>query len=103
MLVHVTMTHSADNCPAYEKEKALPAFIGWGDKMATTAAEMRVKVLSLLWAAPEHTAYALLEAESLGNIGRFVNSMPIRQDFRVTPVANLVDVVAMAKEMMAKK
>jgi hypothetical protein len=97
------MTHTADHCPAYEKEKALPGFISWGDKMATTAAEMRVKVLNILWASPDHTAYALLEADSISNIARFVNSMPIKQEFRVTPVANLVDVVALAKEIVAKR
>jgi hypothetical protein len=64
-----------------------------------TAAAM---VHSLLWAAPDHLAYAVLEADSLGVIAQYVNAIPIRQEFRVTPVEPLQQVTQTIKAMMAR-
>jgi hypothetical protein len=47
-------------------------------------------------------AYAVLEADSLGVIAQYVNAMPIRQEFRVTPVEPLQQVVETMKAMMAR-
>jgi len=77
MLFHVTMTHTEENCPAYE-------------------------VHSILWGAPEHVAYALVEADNLGAIARFVFMFPFRQDFKVTPVQHLQAVVATAQAIAAQ-
>ena len=101
MLFHVTMTHTPDNCPAYHRE-VMPDLITGLDKLEGLAKELHVKVHFLLWAAPDHVAYALLEADSLGVIAQFVNTIPIRQEFRVTPVEHLQQMVETAKAMMAR-
>jgi hypothetical protein len=98
MLYHVTMTHSEDNCPAYDHEEMVK-FIARSDTMEALAKELKITVHYLLWGAPDHVAFALIEAESLGALGRYVMSMPIRQAFRVTPVQHLQDVVAMVKAL----
>ncbi len=101
MLFHVTMTHTPDNCPGYNRE-TLPNFVAGTDKLEGIAAELNVKVHFLLWAAPEHVAFALLEADSLGAIGQFVNAIPIRQEYRVTPVEHLQQVTETAKAILAR-
>lgn len=102
MLFHVTMTHTPEDCPGYRKE-LMPEMIASVDKLKATAKELNVKVHHLLWAAPEHIAYAILEAESLGSVARYVNAIPLRQDFKVTPVQNLEEVLEMTKTMIARK
>ena|SRR5260221_4851752 len=101
MLYHVTMTHTEDNCPAYNREQQV-AFMAAADKLDSLAKELNVKVLQLLWGAPEHVAFAVVEADSLGAIARLVFSLPFRQEFKVTPVQHLQDVVDMTKAMMAQ-
>lgn len=101
MLFHVTMTHTPDNCPAYHRE-TMPDVINGMDKLEAAAKELNVKVHYLLWGAPDHVAYALLEADSIGVIALYVNAIPIRQEFRVTPVEHLQEVVTTMKEMMAR-
>ncbi len=100
-LFHVTMIHSADNCPAYEREKMVE-FIAMADQLDARAKELGVTVHNLLWGAPEHVAYALLEADSLAAVSRFVFLFPMRQEFRVTPVQHLQDVVATGKAIVAQ-
>jgi hypothetical protein len=101
VLFHVTMTHTAATCPAYEREQ-MPSFIADAEKLEAVAQELHVTVHFLLWAAPEHVAYAILEADNLGAIARYVNAIPLRQEFKVTPVQNLQDVIAMGRAMMAQ-
>ena len=101
MLFHVTMTHSAGTCPAYNAEQ-MPGFIAGADKLEGAAAELQVKVHSILWAAPEHAAYAIVEADSLAAVARYVFAFPLQQEFKVTPVQNLQDVIAMGKAMLAQ-
>jgi hypothetical protein len=102
MLYHVTATHGADNCPAYNPEQ-MGNFLALADQLEPFAAEIGLKVHYLLWAAPDHVAYALVETDNFGTIGRFLNRIPIRQEFRITPVQHLKDVVEMGKAMMAQQ
>jgi hypothetical protein len=102
MLVHVTMTHTPDNCPAYHPEM-LPAMITSMEKLEEVGRELRVKAHALLWGAPDHVAYAVLEAENLGAIARYLNSVAIVQEFKITPVQNLSEVVQFGKEALAKQ
>jgi hypothetical protein len=101
MLFHVTMTHSADNCPAYNTEK-MPGMLASLDKLEEVGKALQVKALSLTWGAPEHVAYAVLEADSLGAIGRYLNSIALMQDFKITPVQNVSDLVEFGKAAMAQ-
>ncbi len=101
MFFHVTMTHTEDNCPAYQRER-MPETIASFEKLEEVGKELNVKAHFLLWAAPEHVAYALLEADNLAAIARYVNTIAIRQDFKVTPVQPLQETIAMGKAMMAQ-
>ena len=96
MLVHVTMTHTAENCPAYKTEIAAEAMDSL-EKLEERGKELNVKAHALLWAAPDHVGFAVLEADDLGAISRYLNSIAITQDFRITPVQNVSDVVAFGK------
>lgn len=102
MLFHVTMTHTPDNCPTYHRE-TMPEVIAGMERLEQVAKELNIRVHFLLWAAPDHLAYALLEADSLGVIAQYVNTIPIHQEFRVTPVEHLQQVIATAKAIMARQ
>lgn len=105
MLFHVIMTHTEDNCPAYHTE-LMPEVLSSFERLEAVSRETGVKAHTLLWGAPAHVAFAVLEADSLGAIGRYLNSIAIRQDFEITPVEKLDDVVKFGKaaiEAKAKK
>ena len=101
MLFHVTMTHSADNCPAYHTER-MPDVIPSLEKLEERGRELNVKAHALLWGAPDHVAFAVLEADSLLTIGRYLNTIAITQDFKITPVENVSDVIQFGKAVMAR-
>lgn len=101
MLFHVTMTHSADDCPAYHVEK-MPDVIASMEKLEELGKELKVKAHVLLWGAPAHVAFAVLEADSLVAIGRYLNSIPITQDFVITPVEHVSDLVEFGKAAIAR-
>lgn len=101
MLFHVTMTHTADNCPAYHTER-FPEVIASLDKLEAVGKESNVKAHALLWGAPDHVAFAVLEADSLGAIGRYLNSIAITQEFKITPVQNVSEVIEFGKAAMAR-
>jgi hypothetical protein len=102
MLFHVTMTHTADNCPAYHPEK-MSQLIAALDGLEAAGKELHVKAHSLTWGAPDHVAYAVLEADNLGAIGRYLNSIPITQEFRIVPVQTVAEVVEFGKAAMAAR
>jgi hypothetical protein len=101
MLFHVTMTHTADNCPAYHTER-MPELLTALEGLEGAGKELGVKAHALLWGAPDHVAFAVLEADSLGAIGRYLNSIPITQEFKITPVQNVSEVVEFGKAAMAR-
>lgn len=101
MLFHVTMTHSVDDCPAYHTEK-MPDLLASLDNLDKVGEEANVKAHALLWGAPEHVAFAVLEAESLSAIGRYLTSIAITQDFTITPVQQVADLVEFGKAAMAR-
>jgi hypothetical protein len=101
MLFHVTMTHSADNCPAYHTEK-MPEVLASFEKLADLGKELNIRAHTLLWGAPDHIAFAVLEADNIVSIGRYLNSIAINQEFKITPVQNLSDVIEFGKAAMAK-
>ncbi|MFQ5761595.1 MAG: DUF3303 domain-containing protein [Candidatus Bathyarchaeia archaeon] len=103
MLFHVIATHTAENCPGYDLKKMGPQTLAAAEKMNETAKQLKVKVHFILSAAPEHTMYALLEADSLVAVSDFLIAMPFRQDFKVTPVVHIKDTLKSLKARMAKK
>ena len=101
MLFHVKMTHSADNCPAYHPER-MPEVLASLERLEEVGREANVKAHALLWTAPSHDAYAVLEADGLLAIGRYLNSIAITQEFEITPVENVSDVIAYGKAVTAR-
>jgi hypothetical protein len=81
----------------------MPEVIASFEKLEKLGKELHVKPINLLWAAPAHVAFAVLEADSLISIGRFLNSIAIKQDFEITPVENLDDVIKYGKAAAAAK
>lgn len=100
MLFHITMTHSVDDCPGYDRQKLHDTVDSFG-QLDSFAKELDVKVHFLLWGAPEHVLFALLEANDMASVSRYVNAIPIRQEFKVTPVQNFQEVMAMTWAMLA--
>ncbi len=101
MLFHVTMTHSADDCPAYHTEK-MPDLLASLERLEAVGEELNVKAHALLWGAPEHVAFAVLEAESVGAIARYLNSIALTQDFTITPVQEVAALVEFGRQAMAR-
>ena len=101
MLFHVTMTHTTDNCPAYHTER-MPGFLASLEKLDGVGTELNVKAHALLWGAPDHVAFAVLEADSLGAVGRYLTSIAMTQDFKITPVQNVSDFLEFGKASMAQ-
>jgi hypothetical protein len=85
MLYHITATHTPDNCPLYNT--GLRAACGEAmEKFEANARESGVKLHFSVSGAPDHVFYHLVEAESLQAIGAWLASVPIPQEFRITPV-----------------
>ena len=101
MLFHVTMTHSVDNCPAYHTEK-MPDMLTSLEKLDEVGEKLNVKAHVLLWGAPEHVAFAVLEADSYGAVGRYLTSIALTQEFVITPVQNVSEMIEFGKEAMAR-
>ena len=102
MLFHLTMTHTAEDCPGYNMEK-MPEIISSAENMEKTAEELNVRMLFYVEGAPEHVSFALIEAENLSQVIGFVSAIPFRQDFKVTAVTHLKDLIAFIKTMSGKE
>lgn len=101
MLFHVTMTHTADACPGYNPE-TIPDATAALKKLDALASELNVKVHFMVLGAPDHVAFGLFEADTLGAIHQYVFGIPMRQEFRVTPVESLQQVIDAAEAALAR-
>ncbi len=100
MLFHVTMTHSVEDCPGYNRER-MPEYLTAIDKLDEISKQFNVKVHFILAGLPEHLEYALLEANSPTDLSNFLTeALPWRHDYKVTAVEHLADVAAKMKAMM---
>ena len=102
MLFHVTATHTADNCPGYNRE-LMPGLVEAIEKSDAVASELGIKVHFMVNAAPEHVIYALLETEDSSRIALWTSSFPMKQDFKVSPVRGEAELAAMAREFMERQ
>ena len=100
MLFHVTLSHTVDNYPIYQKEMFPKVIEAAEEGLEGLAKELNVKIHFLTLSAPEHIYFALLEADTLSAISRLVMSMPLRQQVKIVPVAHWLDGIAMAKDAM---
>ena len=100
MLYHLTITHTEDNCPVYQKEK-MPEVLAAFENLESLASELNLKQYYFVWCPPDHVAYALVEADSLAAVSRYIFSIPMPQKIEVKPVEHLSDTVEMAKRVAA--
>ena len=100
MLFHITMTHTEDNCPIYQSEM-MPGVLEAFEKLEALSKELNIKLHYLTWCGPDHVAFALLEADALSSISRFVFSIPMPQKINIVPVEHMHDVIAMVKAVTA--
>ena len=99
MLFLVTMTHTAENCPAYDPEKMREG-IESAEKVESAAKELNLKLHFQVTAILEHTTYTLVETDSPEALTRFFGAIPFPQEFRVTPVEHLGDMIKRTREML---
>ena len=100
MLLHVTMTHTEDNCPGYHPE-GLPERTAAFERLeGGLAKELNVVEHFHVWCPPDHVGFLLLEADSLSAVSRYLFAIPIRQDYQVVPVESFQDTMAMARTLM---
>ena len=102
MLFHLTLTHTTDDCPAYNRER-MPAMLEAIEASDARAKELGIKIHFMVNATPKHVIYALLEAENVAGIAMWVNSFPLKQDCDINPVQADADLAAMGREMMARQ
>jgi hypothetical protein len=108
MLFHVTITHSQQDCPG-RRPGETPALSGPPDRLEALGAELSVTSHSVVWAAscmlwaePEHVAYALLEAAGLEAVERYVDALtPAGWATRVLPVFTLPGQVDAVRQLLA--
>lgn len=102
MLFHVTMPHSVEDCPGNNPDK-MPEILSAFDTIDEVSQKFNVKVHFLVSGLPEHVEFALLEADSPVDLANFVSHFPYRQDYEVTAVEHLADVVSKMKAVMEQK
>ncbi len=108
MLFHVTVTHRQDDCPGRHPGES-PWLIDSADRLEALANELSVTQHSLvwgaaciLWAEPEHVAYALLEAANLEAIQHYTSALvPTGWTTRALPVFSLPSQLATVRELLA--
>jgi hypothetical protein len=102
MLIHVTATHSADNCPGYNLE-LIPNVVKGLKAREKIAKKYGVKLLGLWSSAPGHTFYYMVEAASSHDVDLFVNeAVPFKQEYTLTPVISAEELVKLGQELAAR-
>jgi len=102
MLLHVTATHSEDNCPGYNLE-LIPSVLKGLEAREEIAKRHNVKLLGFWSGAPDHVFYMLVDANSAHDVDLFVTeAAPFKQGYRLTPVITGDELVKLAKELMAR-
>ncbi len=96
MLYHVTMRHTADDCPGYSPSN-LPAFIEVPRKLERLRATLSVTEHFLVWDSAAHTGYALIEADHTEAVKRYLAGLPIRQHLTIMPVDNFKDIMTLLR------
>ncbi len=107
MLFHVTITHPSEACPGLRPEQT-PELIGPSERLDALAAELGVTrhlmvwgAGCILWAEPEHVAYALIEAASRQAALDYVSSAtPAGWTAQALPVWNLPEQLPVLRELL---
>jgi len=102
MLFLITMTHTAESCPGNDPEK-LQEGIEALEKPESVAEELGMKIHFLVTDLLGHSMYALVETDNPDALQRSFGENPFPQDFVVTPVGHLKDMIKQVKEMLSEK
>jgi hypothetical protein len=102
MLFHVTITHTADNCPGFNPEIAAKS-MEVGEKIPEMAHELNIKVHFMVSGLPEHVEYALLEAAGPVELAAFLSQYPYKVDFKVTAVEHMADTIEKMKPLLEQR
>ncbi len=108
MLFHVTISHSPEDCPGRRPDEP-PDLINLedrcaapGDAHSVTAHSVVWGASCILWAEPEHVAYALLEAPNLDTVERYLAArIPAGWTMRPLPVFMLPSQLAAVRQVLA--
>lgn len=102
MLIHVTATHSEDNCPGYNVE-LIPDAIKGLESREEIAKRHNVKLLGLWSGAPDHVFYWLVDANSSHDVDLLMTeAAPFKQAYKLTPVITGDELVKLGKEILAR-
>ncbi len=102
MLFMVTMTQTAESCPANNPEK-MPETMEAGERTESLAKELNIKICFQVIATLEHVTYALVEADSVVALSRFFGDVPFPQVSRIVPVEDFQDVMKRMKKRLEQK
>ena len=101
MLIHVTATHTEDNCPGYNVE-LIPNVLKGLEAREAIAKKNKVKLLGCWSGAPDHVFYWLVEADSAHDVDLLMSeASPFKQSYQLTPVITGDELVQLGKELMA--
>jgi FHA domain len=106
MLFHITITHSPQDCPGRRPTEP-PALVAPSDTREALAIELGVKLhfvlwgaSCMLWAQPEHQAFAVLETEDVESAMQYVSAL-VPKDWTCTalPVWNLPSQLRLVRQV----
>jgi hypothetical protein len=102
MLFHLKMTHTTENCPAYQSPEEQKKFFAEAENMLEAAKEMNIDIKFFVTGVG-HTMYALIDTDSFEAINMFFSGMNLKQDYEVEPVGDAQDVISAFKAELAGK
>lgn len=96
MLYHVTATHAAENCPGYNEDVQVKMREFTETTLPKLSAQLKIKVHFVVTPAPEHVIYMLLETDDFSAITKLLMAVPLKQDFSVKQVSEVVQVAQLS-------
>ncbi len=93
MLFHLSMEHSDQYCPCRNPDLIRGLWERYKQR-EQRAKETGARVQFFVSAEPSHVTYALLEADSVENVRRWLMRYPVPQDVTVTPVQRMSNLLS---------
>jgi len=93
MLFHLTMEHSLQHCPSRNPD-LIRGLQERYTQREQRSKETGVRVHFFVSAEPSHITYALLEADSVEGVRRWLMRYPVPQDVTVTPVQRMANLLS---------
>lgn len=90
MLFFITATHSSDNCPMYDESLQAKVHEFTTVTAPKLAEELSVSIHAVLSPIAEHELYLVLESDNPAAVTKLLMAMPIKQDFHVKTVVNVM-------------